>query len=167
MAAKLTLLKDFEGGQGGGASNYVTYAADFDTNLRDIENTVNQLVDESTAILASNALLPQDLLQANDAARAGGTLLEGVVGGHSYFVSINGGDATLLDIEIGSAFVNNRRVAITSLLQASGTGLGGSPVTAFLALDVNGLPTLSVIPATMRWTSSASPGTARSSLLSR
>lgn len=73
MAAKLDLLLDFTNGQGvsGGASNYVNYPVDFDSNFTAIQTTVNTMIDELNAARLNDAAIPTDIL-FSDAAVANG-----------------------------------------------------------------------------------------------
>lgn len=138
MAQTITLLKDFAGGQGAGASVYVTYADDLDLNFSTLETGHNQLVAEVSAVLGQNALLPQDMLQINDPnTPLASTAFQGVIGEHSYEVSINGGDTTQLLVEEGQSLINNRRVSNSGVGQTTLVGSGGSG-TRWVALDANG-----------------------------
>lgn len=134
MAQTITLLKDFAGGQGGGASSYVTYADDFDSNFTSIETAVNQLVNEVKSTLSVNSLFTNDILQFNDPLRAGGTVLQGVIGNHSYSVSV-GAPTTQLDVTAGSAMVNNLRVSSDVTQNVVGTGPSDS---YWIILDTGG-----------------------------
>lgn len=141
MAQPITLLKDFAGGQGGGASNYVTYADDLDSNFTALESTVNQLVNEVRANLASNSLFIDDMLTQNGAS----SVTEGVIGEHSYSTAVNGGDASQLLIEAGSALVGNIRVVSGSqeTLQGSIALLGaGATNAASVFVQSDGVPQL-------------------------
>lgn len=137
MAQPLNLLTSFVDGQGAGASNYVTYAEDLDQNFSDIQTTVNQLVQEVNATLSQNALLPLDILRINDpnTPLTGGTEDQGVIGEHSYEVSINGGDTTQLLVEAGQVLVNSKRQQLDSQQTLVGSGSSG---TRWVAVDTNG-----------------------------
>lgn len=142
MAQPITLFEDFTGGQGGVASDYFTYAEDLDSNFTTIRQAFNQLVQEVTGQQAQNALLPLDILQINDPNT---TLTpndpdQGVIGEHSYFVSIDPGDNAQLLVEAGQAVVNNRRVVQGSQVTLVGTGQPSG--TIWVALDANGSPSL-------------------------
>lgn len=134
MANQITLLKDFINGQGAGASNYVVYAQDLDSNFQVLESAVNQLVAEVKAVQGPNALLGLDILQINDPNGPVGTQLEGVIGEHSMRVTINSGDSTLLDVAGGAAIVNGQRVSRPSTTQLVGSGTSG---TRWVAIDVS------------------------------
>lgn len=138
MAQKTTLLKDFAGGQGAGAGNYISYADDLDTNFAAIEAMLFQVIDELSANLANSSLFVFDMLRADD---PGGTVeSNGVIGEHSLRVTVNGGDASQLLVEVGTALLNSRRVVSNSQITLQGSdGLLGSgasnPITVFLASD--------------------------------
>lgn len=137
MASTLSLLKSFATGQGAGISNYFTYANDHDSNYTAIEATVNQLVAEVSGLQGPDAGMARLILVQNDLA--GNPSSQGVIGQHSYSVSINGGDPTQLLVEAGQAVLANTVVQLPS--QAVLTGSGGSG-TRWVALDANGIPSL-------------------------
>jgi hypothetical protein len=134
MASTISLLKDFDGGQGAGASNYFDYADDLDTNFTDIEQTVNTLVGEVSALQGPNARLAQDLLDSQSPA-----IYLMLIGDQSYAVTINGGDPTKLDVQTGVALVGVGRVENPSLVNLVGSGIAG---TYYVAVQSNGLPSL-------------------------
>lgn len=120
-------------------STYFQYAADMDTNFLAIRTSVNQLVDEVTALGGPNSQAPIDSLRINDPNGPVGVLQNGVIGQHSYEVSINGGDATMLDVQAGQAIAGGQRVESSALVNLTGSGGSG---TRWVALDANGVPTL-------------------------
>jgi len=134
----LSLFKLFTTG-GGLGSAYVTYAPDLDGNFTAIETLVNTLEAQLSAVQGPNALLGLDILQWDDPATAPDEL-EGVIGAHSYVVTINA-SPTLLNVSEGAAIVNQKRVGITADLVGL-VGPGGGASTHFVALDVNGIPSI-------------------------
>jgi hypothetical protein len=144
MASTITLLKNFAGGQGAGFSNYYAYAADHDANYIKIENVCNQLVGELMGVQGPNAALVTQILGTNWAAGPAGVTQDGVVGEHSYKVSI-GAPTTELDVTGGIAIVNTQKVEMTVGLSI--TGPGGGAMDHYLALDANGIPSIEVAAA--------------------
>lgn len=154
MAATITLLKSFVDGEGVGADNFLTYAQNHDSNYAALETVVNQLVAEVSALQGPGALIAPTLVGINDAARSGqlgpnpaGQLLSGVLGAHSYVVTI-GTPTSTLDVSIGQAVVGTAAgtamVQQTAAAVLNGAVLGGSPVTpAYVNIDTNGVPGLS------------------------
>jgi hypothetical protein len=135
----LNLKKLFVTGQGAGAANYVTYAADLDLNFTNIETLVNQLEGQLVGIQGPNVILSLDILQSDDPATTPDEL-EGRIGAHSYVVTINASPA-LLNVSAGVAIVDDKRVELT----AAATGLvgpGGGAATHYVALDINGVPSI-------------------------
>ncbi len=125
------------------APTYFTYAIDLDSDLIQIRTTVNQLVNEVNAVNGPASLIAQDLIFVNDSDGPIGIESSGVVGEHSYRVSI-GGDTTTVDVQAGQALAVNTRVSRTFDTNLSGVGLGGSPVTGIISIDVNGVPSVAV-----------------------
>lgn len=132
MATKLadqTYNEDFDGGQGGGASNYFTYAADLDTNFVAIRGTVDSLVDEINALQGPNALLPTDMLTSTSPA-----VSAGIMGVHSFDASFP--NTTTIRLQAGSALTaGSGRVAISTTTDLVGSGPAD---TFWVALNANG-----------------------------
>ena len=155
-AAPPTYFTAFATGQGVGAANYVAYATDMDTNFVAIRTSVNALVDEVNAIQGPSALFAQDMLQINEPASP---IVQGVIGEHSYRVSI-GAPTTNLDVKKGQAMRTGTRVVLAADAILSGSGLGGAPLTAYVNVDANGAPTVSAISgsfvvASVAWSGAA------------
>lgn len=127
-------------------STYFQYAADLDSNFVQLRTTVNQLVNEVQAVNGPSSLISQDMIRINDPDGPVGQVGIGVIGEHSYRVSINGGDNTLVDVQAGQALVTQSRVESISDVSISGAALGGAPVTAYVAIDTNGVPSVSATP---------------------
>lgn len=141
MATKLGVAPNyftsFVDGQGVGASNYFAYAQDLDTNFAAIESTVNDLVDEVQAVNGPGALIARDVATYDDSAGPVGQQQNGVIGEHSYEVSI--ATSTSLDVEPGTAIANAQRVRSDSTVNLVGSGSSGD---RWVAIDANGLPSL-------------------------
>lgn len=142
MASKIQVgssyFTSFVDGQGAGASNYITYAEDLDTNFQTLRLVVNQIVDELSAIQGPNSVLGLDLTQVNDPDGPLGTVTNGVIGEHSYRVSI-AGDTTKLDVQKGSAIAQGGRVSQVADVQLVGSGSSGD---RWVYIDGNGTPNL-------------------------
>jgi hypothetical protein len=136
MAATVSLLLDFTGGQGAGAAVYITYAQDLDQNFTDLQSTVNQLVAEVTAVSGPNALIGLDIVTisssppALSAEVAPGpstgpfTGTDGIMGADALRPSINGGDASLIDLTAGSVIVLGQRLVVGAQQVTSSGGSG-------------------------------------------
>ncbi len=125
----------------GDPTEYATYPNDLDSNFASIRTTVNRLVDEVNALGGSGALINFELVQVNDAGSPGGVRLTGRLGHSSYQVTINGGDASDLDVTIGAAVIpGNQLVRLAAPTTLS--GLPGGARTDVVAIDTNGTPTI-------------------------
>jgi hypothetical protein len=167
MATKITLYKSYVDGQGAGASSYIQYPQHLDADHTAIEGLLDQVVDELTGLKGPNTLIGLDLTQINNDDGPYGTVLSGVIGEHSLWPTINGGDASLLDVAPGQAVVSSNRVAIPSGVQLDGAVLGGSPTTGYVAITSTGVITLESAAdqkdmdiASMTWNGSIFTGTA-------
>lgn len=134
-----TYLIDFAGGQVGFRTPpYTQYATDLDTNFVTLRTTINQMIGELNALAGPNAGLGIDLLQFDRAGRSGGTLSSGLVGADSYRVTI-GAPTSNLDVSKGVALISGTKVSAAGTTVLAGSGGAG---TRWVALDVNGVPTL-------------------------
>lgn len=143
MATKIPIgtsayFTDFDGGQGGGAANYFTYAADFDTNFKLLRTTVNQIIDEVSAVSGPNATIALDVVRWEDDANPidPAEPLHGVLGAASYEVSVEGGGT--LKIRKGQCLVNLQKC--TLIADLTGITSSGGAGTRWVALDANGIP---------------------------
>jgi hypothetical protein len=141
MATKIPIgtaayLTDFEHGQGAGASNYFTFDSDLDIDFVLIRVTINQMIDEISAVSGPNAVAALDLVLWDDAENPISSAEQnyGVVGAASYEVSVEGGGT--LEIKKGQAFIAGQRVSLISTLTGI-TSSGGSG-TRWVAIDANG-----------------------------
>lgn len=144
MSSQITLLKDFTNGQGAGFDDYFDYAPDHDANYLKLENESNQQANELTALQGGGAFINYDLVRVGVPASPGGSRQIGVIGAHSYRVTING-DTTKLDVTAGSALIagNSRVEAFGATLL---TTPGGAAAEHFVAIDVNGFPSIQILP---------------------
>ena len=136
MATKLDILLDFTNGQGvvGGASQYLNYGPDFDTNFTSIQTTVNLMIDELTAARLQDAAIPRDILVSSD--------IESNNNGAGRFspndVKITYSGATLT-VSAGDMFINGQKVVTAgdtfSAVRANGLW--------YVATDINGLLSVS------------------------
>lgn len=163
MASTITLKKDFAGGQGLGIDNYYVYATDHDVNYNDIEVAVNQLVNELSALQGPNAALVNDIAMLTDPLGPEGLLAEGVMGQHSYKVSIAGG-ATSLDVARGEAIVNGQRVSMGAGVNIINPG--GGAAWHYVAMDSVGALSIEILAnqqdldiARVNWGGAAYSGT--------
>ncbi len=149
MATKIgaapSYFTDFAGGQGAGISNYFDYPDDHDTNATVVKATINQMIDEISALSGPNAVVSLDLVLWDDADNpiSGAEQNEGVVGAASYEVSVEGGGT--LKVKKGQAFVVGQRVSIPSTLTGL-TSSGGSG-TRWVAIDANGVVSIQDLAA--------------------
>jgi hypothetical protein len=149
MATKIgvapSYFTDFAGGQGGGITNYFSYDADHDTNYTVLKSTLNQVIDEISALSGPNAVAALDLVLWDDVDNpiSSGEQNEGVVGAASYEVSVEGGGT--LEVKKGQAFVVGQRVSIPSTLTGL-TSSGGSG-TRWVAIDENGAVSIQSLAA--------------------
>ncbi len=149
MATKIpgapSYFTDFAGGQGAGISNYFDYPDDHDTNATLVKVTINQMIDEISALSGPNAVVSLDLVLWDDADNpiSGAEQNEGVVGAASYEVSVEGGGT--LKVKKGQAFVVGQRVSIPSTLTGL-TSSGGSG-TRWVAIDANGVVSIQDLAA--------------------
>ncbi len=144
MAAKLgvapSYFTSFFNGQGAGAGSYVDYAVDLDTNFAVIKTSFNDMVDEINSINGTNFLVSFDSVQFSDTDDGLFNFQgQGVLGGHSYEVTINGGDTTQVIVQKGQAIAQAQRAK--SDLVVNLTGFGGA-TTFFIAIDGLGTPSL-------------------------
>lgn len=138
MPAAPTLFKDFQNGQGGGLTNYADYAVDQDTNWTNQDAFNVAAAAEMSALQGGGAFINYDLIQIDDPGAPGGLRTTGVVGAHSYRITINGGDAAKLDSTAGTANVaGNSRVRLNSAALLLTGPLGGA-AEHYVAVDVNG-----------------------------
>lgn len=126
----------FATGQGAGAANYFTYAEDEDTNYLLLRQTINQMIDEISAVSGPNATVALDLVVWDDVDNPISAAEQpyGVVGAASYEVSVEGGGT--LKIKKGQAFVNRQKV--TLIADMTGVTSSGGAGTRWVAIDVNG-----------------------------
>jgi hypothetical protein len=120
-------------------TNYLNYALDHSSNYVEIRDKFNILVDEVNALGGSGALVNFDLVGTDSAGTPGGVRTTGLVGAHSYAVTINGGDASFLDVAAGVAIINGRQ-RVQSVSPVSLDGVAATPIVGvnYVALDVNG-----------------------------
>ena len=165
MAQKLltgtSYFISFVNGQGAGAGTYVTYASDLDTNFVSIQNSVNQLVDETKSTLSSNSLLNADMLKFDDPVLSPFTVDHGVLGDHSC-KTVVGSPTTELDISAGTVFVHDQRVTVGSPVTVVGnTGtLGTSTESVYLIIDQNSAFRLDTEDSIVNGPGSLAPGEA-------
>lgn len=146
MAAKIVLglstyLNDWENynvsfGRG---SPYTEYLTDFDTNFDTLRTTINAMIDEIKAVQGPNAGLGIDILTYNDyTVHTPDPVSNGHIGLHSYQYTNNGTD---IDIARGDYLLNGQKVSL-----ASDANFTPSVATnpQYIALDINGAPTLEV-----------------------
>lgn len=131
MANDLTLLKSFVDGQGAGASTYVTYAEDHDSNYASIESTFNTLNTEFKAFGGQNASLIFDLTTT-------ATLVTGFIGIDSFGTVVFTVGDTVIEISTGAALTGDGRVESTSSFTLTGSGASG---TRWFALSATGVIT--------------------------
>ncbi len=144
MVATIALKKDFTNGQGIGSTNYLLYTEDHDENYTTLETFAIQAAAELNALQGGGAFVNYDLVRVGDAASPGGNREIGVIGAHSYRVSING-DTSKLDVTAGSAFIaGNTRVENPG--SALLTGPGGGADEHFIAIDTSGFASIQVDP---------------------
>lgn len=141
MATKIPIgtsayYTDFAGGQGGGAGSYYTYAEDLDTDFLLLRQTINQMIDEISAVSGPNATTALDLVLWDDVDNpiSAAELNFGVVGAASYEVSVEGGGT--LKIKKGQAFVLGQKV--TLIADMTGVTSSGGAGTRWVAIDANG-----------------------------
>lgn len=144
MPTPPTILKDFTNGQGVGSADYIDYTEDQDSNWSG-QDSYNLLVStELNALQGGGAFINYDLVQVDDPTAPGGLRTVGVIGGHSYRVAING-DTTKLDVTAGTAIIQGN-----SRVRNSGPALlttpGGAAAEHFVAIDVNGNPSIEILP---------------------
>lgn len=135
MASDITLLKSFVDGQGAGATTYVTYAEDLDSNFSTIEAQFNSLNQAFNAFGGANQSLVLDL-----ALSASPSVTAGFVGSDSFqpltFLSAD----TQIQIPVGVAFgTTGSRVKSNSVFTLTGSGAVGF---RFAALRADGTITL-------------------------
>lgn len=131
MAADITLLQSFVDGQGAGATGYVVYAEDLDSNFSTLQGAYNTLNAEIRAFAGNNAQLATDLILSSDPL-----ILTGFVGADSFApVAFLVGD-TQIQIPLGVAFTDTLgRHASNIVSTFTGTGASG---TRFFALQGDG-----------------------------
>jgi hypothetical protein len=125
VATKITLRKDFTGGQGVGPTNYFAYAPDLDFDFQSIETMVFAVIDELSGVQGPNSLLARDMLEINDSAHPGGVLSSGVIGEHS-FETVVGSPTSELDVSPGQAMISGARVVQPNLTVLPGSGGTGT-----------------------------------------
>lgn len=166
MATKIPIgttayFTSFVDGQGGGASDYFTYAENFDTNFLLLRQTINQMIDEISAVSGPNAVAALDAFLWDDDENPITTPEQkyGVVGAASYEVSIEGG-GTSLKCRKGQAYVQGQRVSLIS--DVTGITYVGGATTCYVAIDANGTVFISNTPddksldiASVAWNGSA------------
>ncbi|MCP4869275.1 MAG: hypothetical protein GY898_11215 [Proteobacteria bacterium] len=160
MATKIPIgtsayFTDFDGGQGGGASNYFTYAADLDTNFLLQRTTINQMIDEISAVSGPNATIAVDTVRWDDDQNPidPAEPMYGVLGPASYEVSVVTGTLT---IRKGQVLINLEKQTLIS--DITGITSSGGAGTRYVALDYNGQPFIETLPnqravdlATVTW----------------
>jgi hypothetical protein len=131
------------GNAAGDIDSYLNYGDDLDSNFVDVRDKFNILVDEVNALGGSGALVNFDLISTDSAGTPGGVRTSGLIGAHSYAVSINGGDASFLDVTAGVALINGKQ-RVESLSPVSLDGAAATPIVGvnYVALDVNGAPSI-------------------------
>lgn len=133
MASKLSsgYFTSFVDGQGAGASTYITYAQDLDTNFTLIQASVNALVDEVAGTLGPNAVLPLDLITTESTSSFR-------MGDHSYVTTTDSVDQ--ITVTGGSIVVEDVRYTKSgnTVLDATGQPDG----TLYVALETSGAVTL-------------------------
>ena len=151
MATKIPIatsayFTSFFDGQGGGASNYFTYAEDEDTNFLLLRQTINQMIDEISALSGPNAIAALDAFLWDDQYNpiTAPEQKYGVVGAASYEVSIEGGSTTLR-CRKGQVYINGQRASLVSDVTGI-AGFGGAG-TLYIAVDVNGAVFIQDLPA--------------------
>jgi hypothetical protein len=127
------------GNEASDIDDYLNYALDHSSNYVEIRDKFNILVDEVNALGGSGALVNFDLVGTDSAGTPGGVRTTGLVGAHSYAVTINGGDASFLDVAAGVAIINGRQ-RVQSVSPVSLDGAAATPIVGvnYVALDVNG-----------------------------
>jgi hypothetical protein len=141
---------NFTGGQGiPDVADYFDYSPNLDVTLITLKDTINSVIAELRGIAGPNALFGQDVMFGDDLAIITPLLdlRTGRIGISPVTVTINGGDASQLDVSAGAMALVGVRVDVTSQTK-SGAGLGGGSLTAFVAMDVNGITSITATPAT-------------------
>ena len=139
-------FNQFASGQGAvPVADYTAFAADLDTNFTLLAGTINSLVAEVKAITGPNALFGQDVMFLDDPTIV--TISQtGRIGVSPVTLTINGGNAALLDLSAGAMALAGVRTDVVAQ-QVAGAGLGGAPVSpAYIAMDVNGVISVSATP---------------------
>lgn len=138
MATKLSLLKSFQTGQGGGIATYVTYPADHDSNYLSIESSVNQLVDEMAASRLADAVIPLDILISDSIETATFPGIRGRFSPWEARVTRNDPTNTVLTVTSGRIFAGGQRIEVqgTTFSSTRASGLW------YVASDATGLLTL-------------------------
>ena len=146
MATKIPIgttayFTSFVDGQGVGATAYYTYAEDQDTNFLLLRTTINQIIDEISALSGPNAIAALDAFLWDDEFNpiTAPEQKYGVVGAASYEVSIEGGSTTL-KCRKGQVYINGQRASLIS--DVTGIAGFGGAATLYLAVDVNGAPSI-------------------------
>lgn len=131
------------GNDAGDIDDYDEYAEDHSSNYISIRDKFNILVDEVNALGGSGALVNFDLVGPDSTGTPGGIRTGGLVGEHSYAVSINGGDASFLDVTAGVAITDVKQ-RVQSLSPVSLDGAAATPNVGvnWVAVDVNGSPSI-------------------------
>lgn len=147
MAQKLipgvNIFTDFTNGQSVGAPNYFTYAPDMDVSYSSITTTVNQIIDEITSIQGQNAVLQLDIATVNDPLSPDFSD-DALMGLHSYLPTAGVG-TNQIDVAPGSALATGLRVVSATPLTLT-IASGSSTGTYYIALDVNGFPSVESLP---------------------
>lgn len=135
-----TYLIDFSGGQSAFRTPpYTQYATDLDTNFVTLRNTINTMINEIKAVQGPNSTLGVDILIFNDdVAHTPDPIADGLIGLHSYLTTI-GTPTSQLEVNVGDVLLDGQKASLVSPVTLVGSGGSG---TRWVALDVNGFPTL-------------------------
>lgn len=144
MATKLSLLKSFQTGQGGGISTYTTYPNDHDSNYTEIESTVNQIVDELAAARLADATIPLDILISDAVEAATSPAVRGRFAPWEARITRNDPTNTILTVSDGRIYAGGQRIDVqgTTFSSTRANGLW------YVACDATGLLTLTLTPGT-------------------
>ena len=138
----------FASGQGAVASaGYFTYSPDLDATLLTLFNTVNLHTDEINAVQGPVGILPLDIMQFDDSILRPTAETSGLIGIDSYFPTIQTApNDNRVDVRAGVALAASDRVNQPTpvTLTATYSG-GGDTLERFLAINIQGVPTLETL----------------------
>lgn len=129
---------NFATGNGDTAPLYTDYAPDMDDNFLALRESLNQAIQEISAVGGPNAVISVDLV-------TGQTETTGRIGDHSYQAIVDAGDNTFVNVTPGTAMGNGDvRVESTITVPVTSSGSAG---TRWIYLDATGQPQAAILPA--------------------